>query len=154
MSNQELVTKFYTAFQQKDYKTMQELYANNSVFNDAVFSNLSAKETRAMWQMLLTRGKDLSLMFKDVWSEGNKAGATWIATYTFSATGRKVTNHIKANFVIENGKIVRHTDDFDFYTWARQALGLTGLLLGWTPLIKNKVRKTAKENLEKFIETQ
>ncbi|MES2691632.1 MAG: nuclear transport factor 2 family protein [Bacteroidota bacterium] len=151
MNNTELVTKFYTAFQQKDYKTMQELYADQAVFNDAVFIDLSSKEVRAMWQMLLTRGKDLTLEFKDIWSEGNKAGATWIATYTFSGTGNKVTNHIKAVFEIEAGKIVKHTDSFSFYKWARQALGIPGLLLGWSSVLKNKVQRTAKENLQGFM---
>ena len=101
--------------------------------------------------MLLTRGKDLTLEFKDVWSDGNKAGATWIATYTFSATGRKVTNQIKATFEIEQGKIIKHTDAFSFYKWARQALGMPGLLLGWSPALKNKIQQTAKNNLQEFI---
>lgn len=151
MSNTELITKFYTAFQQKDYKTMQDLYSDNAVFNDAVFTNLSAQEVRAMWQMLLTRGKDLSLEFKDIWSEDTKAGATWIATYTFSATGRKVTNHINAVFEIENGKIIKHTDSFSFYKWARQALGVPGLLLGWSPTLKSKIQGAAKNNLQEFM---
>lgn len=153
MSNTELITKFYTAFQQKDYKTMQGFYADNTIFNDAVFTNLSSKEVKAMWQMLLTRGKDLTLEFKDVWSDGNRAGATWIATYTFSATGRKVTNHIKAVFEIEGDKIVRHTDSFSFYKWAQQALGIPGLLFGWSPALKNKIQKTAKENLQAFMKS-
>ena len=62
--------------------------------------------------------------------------AHWVATYTFSGTGRKVVNDIQASFVFKVGKIVRHKDVFDLYLWARHALGLKGVLLGWTPLVQ------------------
>lgn len=154
MNNQQIITAFYTAFQQQDYKTMQSFYADTATFSDAVFRNLSAQEVRAMWQMLITRGKDFELTFKDVTDHGKTTTAIWIATYTFSATGRKVTNHIHATFEIENGKIIRHTDQFSFYKWARQALGLPGILLGWSPILKNKIRKTARQNLTGYMQQQ
>jgi hypothetical protein len=62
-----------------------------------------------------------------------------------------VTNHIKAEFVIRNGKILSHTDSFSLYKWSSQALGLPGMLLGWTPIIRNKVRATAMQSLEMFM---
>ncbi len=37
------------------------------------------------------------------------------------------------------------------YRWTRMALGLPGLLLGWSPLLQNKVRRQAGESLAKFI---
>jgi len=39
-----------------------------------------------------------------------------------------------------DGKIVRHTDVFDFHRWARQALGPVGLVLGWTGFLRGKVQ--------------
>ena len=33
----------------------------------------------------------------------------------------------------------------------RQALGAPGLLLGWSPSLKRKVRSTAAGNLKKFL---
>jgi len=152
--NQQLITNFYTAFQKKDYKTMQSCYADNATFSDPVFENLNAAEAKAMWQMLITRGKDLQLEFKNVEANDSTGSAEWVATYTFSATGNKVVNKIKANFVFENGKIVQHKDSFDFYTWAKQALGLKGLLLGWTSFLHNKVKQGAKSNLIKFMSKQ
>jgi len=77
--------------------------------------------------------------------------AEWIATYTFSASGNKVVNKIKGNFVFENEKIVQHKDSFDFYTWAKQALGFKGLLLGWTSFLHKKVKQGARSNLLKFM---
>ncbi len=150
-NNQQLIEKFYTYFKNKDYKGMQACYADNAIFNDAVFKNLNAAQVKAMWQMLISAGKDLKIEFSKISSNGNTVYAHWDAYYTFSKTGNKVINKIDATFEIENGQIVKHTDNFSFYTWAKQALGMTGLLLGWTDVMKNKIQTTAKENLEKFM---
>lgn len=149
--NEQLINTFYQAFQQKDYATMQQCYAENAIFNDEAFKNLNATQVRAMWQMLISRGKDLTVEFKNIQSEGNTASAEWVATYTFSQTKRKVTNRIKANFVIENGKIVKHTDAFNFYKWSSQALGMVGMLLGWTGFLRKKVSEGAMKSLEEYM---
>ena len=44
-----------------------------------------------------------------------------------------------------------HRDRFSFWRWSRQALGLPGVLLGWSPSLKRKVRSTAAGNLKKFL---
>ncbi|MFY9311215.1 MAG: nuclear transport factor 2 family protein [Bacteroidia bacterium] len=150
-SNQQLITKFYSSFQKKDYKGMQECYADTATFSDEVFVNLNSEQVKAMWEMLCIRGTDLVLDFKNVTAKGNQAGAEWEAHYTFSASKRKVVNRIKASFIIENGKIVKHTDVFDFYKWSKQALGFPGALLGWTGFFKNTVRKGAMKSLNDFM---
>ncbi|MFN8354117.1 MAG: nuclear transport factor 2 family protein [Spirosomataceae bacterium] len=150
-ANEALIARFYTCFQQKDYAGMQACYADNATFSDAVFKNLNASQVRAMWQMLITRGTDLDLTFSKVQANDQQGSAQWEATYTFSATGRRVVNRIKAEFVFENGKIVQHTDSFDFYVWARQALGLSGWLLGWTSFLQQKVSDKAMSNLAQFM---
>jgi len=150
-TNQKLITQFYTCFQNKDYKGMQECYADNATFSDPVFVNLNAAEGKAMWEMLCVRGKDLRLEFKNIQTNGAQASAEWIAYYTFSVTGRKVVNHVNAGFLIENGKIVKHTDVFNFYKWSRQALGIPGTLLGWTVFFKKKVRQGARKSLNDFM---
>lgn len=152
--NTTLIQTFYTAFQQKDYRTMQQAYADTAVFNDEVFKNLNAAQVRAMWEMLITKGKDLQLEFKNINADEKNGTAEWIATYTFSGTGRKVVNHIKASFVFENGKIVAHTDAFDFYAWAKQALGFKGWLLGRTGFLQKKVQATALGNLNHFMQNR
>lgn len=150
-SNEQIIHQFYTAFQQKNYKTMQDSYADNAVFNDAVFTNLDAKEVKAMWQMLISRSGDMTMTFGNIKEAGNKVTAYWEAKYTFTATGRKVVNKINAEFELENGKIVKHTDDFSFYKWAKQAFGAGGFLLGWTSTFKAKVEETAKKKLEEYM---
>lgn len=131
---------------------MQACYADDATFSDSAFVDLNAAQVRAMWKMLLLGGKDLQMVFRDVQANDQKGSAYWEATYTFSATGRKVLNKIHANFEFENGKIKKHRDHFDFYAWARQAFGTTGLLLGWTSYFQGKVQAKAKGNLEKFMQ--
>jgi ketosteroid isomerase-like protein len=149
--HEELIKKFYTCFQKKDFRGMQDCYADNAVFSDPVFINLDAGHLKAMWQMLVTRGRDLDLEFSDIRADEITGSAVWKATYSFSQTGRKVVNPVEAGFIFSGGKIIRHTDSFHFYNWAKQAFGISGLLLGWTAYFKNKIRKTARINLDKFI---
>ncbi|AOM77614.1 nuclear transport factor 2 family protein [Pedobacter steynii] len=153
-ANEALITKFYTAFQNKDVATMQECYSDQATFSDEAFVNLNAKEVCAMWAMLIKGGKDMRIDFSDIRAEEQGVRAHWDAYYTFSATGRKVLNRIDASFIIENGKIIRHTDHFNFYNWSKQSLGLTGLLLGWTSFLKNKVRKQASTKLAAYMEKE
>ena len=151
-ANEQLIHHFYTCFKNKDFKGMQACYANNATFSDAVFKNLNAEQVKAMWQMLILKGKDMRIEFDQITADEKTGKAHWEAYYTFSATGKKVINKIDASFEFENGKIVKHIDDFNFYTWAKQALGLTGLFLGWTGFLKNKIQTTAITNLQKFME--
>ncbi len=153
-NNEALLTKFYTAFQDKDYKTMQGCYADNATFTDEVFQNLNSPQVRAMWEMLCKTGKDLKLDFKNITANDTTGSAEWTAWYTFSKTGKKVENRIKADFKFQDGKIIQHRDHFSFAKWAGQALGFTGILLGGTDFLKNKVRKTAIQSLEHFMKKQ
>lgn len=150
-ANEQLINHFYTCFKNKDFKGMQACYAENATFSDAVFKDLTAAQVKAMWQMLISKGKDMRIEFAQISADEKTGKAHWDAYYTFSSTGKKVVNKIDASFEFENGKIVKHTDDFNFYTWAKQALGTTGLLLGWTGFLKNKIQTTAMANLEKFM---
>lgn len=149
--HQQLIEKFYTAFGKLDANGMLSCYHEEVTFYDPVFENLDAAEAAAMWTMLCRNAKDFSVQYKQV-EAGNEYGScAWIATYTFSATGRKVENHVKAHFKFHEGRIIEHMDDFDLWQWSRQALGLKGLLLGWSGFVINKVRRTAKSNLKKFM---
>ena len=86
----------------------------------------------------------------DVNATGGKAH--WEAHYLFSATGRKVHNIIDGTFTFTpDGLIATHRDRFNCWRWSRQALGLPGVLLGWSPALKRKVRSTAAGNLKKFL---
>jgi hypothetical protein len=149
--NAVLIQQFYTAFQAKNYRVMQDAYHPEAVFSDPVFQNLSSKEVKAMWQMLITSAKDMEITCSDISADENTGRCVWQAWYTFTTTGRKVHNIIHASFEFKAGKIFRHHDHFDFWRWSRMALGTSGLLLGWSPLVRNKVKNTAGRRLKKFI---
>ncbi|KAB2878187.1 nuclear transport factor 2 family protein [bacterium] len=149
--NEKVIETFYAAFQKRDARTMADCYDADAEFSDPVFQNLKGKQVPAMWRMLCERGKDLKIEFSDIHADEHSGKAHWEAEYTFSATGRKVHNKIEAAFELKNGKIVRHTDVFNLWQWTKMALGFKGLLLGWTPLVQNVIRKQANQSLEKFI---
>ncbi len=150
-AHQTLIEEFYTAFARLDYVQMAVCYHPEVHFSDPVFPDLKGQEAIGMWHMLCERAKGFSLTYDRVWAEGDKGGCHWQAEYLFSATGRKVTNQIEAKFIFEDGKMIRHQDKFDFYKWSQMALGTSGLLLGWTPFLRNKVCNTAAGNLESFM---
>jgi len=152
MSNSELVNRFYSAFQKLDYVTMQDCYDDEVIFLDPAFGVLNGEEVKSMWEMLAKNAKDFSLVFSDIKVEDEEyITCQWVATYTFSATGRKVVNRIKAYIRVQSGKITEHTDHFNFWKWARQATGLSGWLLGWSSFFQSQVRSKARGNLMKFM---
>lgn len=148
--NEELITKFYKAFQAGDHATMAQSYADNATFSDPVFRDLDADQARAMWRMFCTSGNEIDLSFGDVRASDTEGSAGWEAVYAFPKTGRRVHNKIQASFTFDNGKIVRHKDDFDLYRWTRMALGPVGTILGWTPIVQGQVRSQAQAQLRRF----
>jgi ketosteroid isomerase-like protein len=150
--NLALIESFYTAFDACDGDTMASCYAPDAHFHDPVFEDLNGDEPGAMWRMLTGQATDLKVELAEHDATGDTGSARWIANYTFSQTGRHVTNDVKATFTFtEDGKIADHRDDFSFYGWSKQALGPPGLLLGWTPVIRSATRKRARASLDKFM---
>ena len=148
--NEELVASFYAAFAAGDHATMARSYVDDATFSDPVFPNLAAAEARAMWRMFCTSGNEIDVTYSGVQADDGKGSAKWEAVYSFPKTGRRVHNKISAQFEFDNGLIARHRDTFDLYKWTRMALGPPGVLLGWTPLVKNQVRSQARTQLERF----
>lgn len=145
-----LITRFYQAFQRLDAEAMVACYSDDILFSDPAFGTLRGKDAGDMWRMLTSRAKDFTLTFDSVHADEQGGAAHWVATYLFSQTGRVVINDIQARFVIRDGRICEHHDQFDLWRWSRQALGLPGLLLGWSPLLRNKVRAQALKGLRSF----
>jgi ketosteroid isomerase-like protein len=149
----ELIERFYAAFDRRDGGAMAACYAPGARFSDPVFGELRGEEPGAMWRMLTGQARDLRIELAEHATDpaANTGSARWIAHYTFTQTGRPVTNDVRARFRFEDGLIAEHDDAFSFNAWARQALGTPGLLLGWTPLLRASVRRRARGNLERFI---
>ena len=145
--NAQLIASFYTAFQRRDADAMVACYAPDVWFSDPVFHDLRGPRAGAMWRMLAERASSLEITFRDVAADDTTGQAHWEARYLFSATGRQVHNVIDARFEFRDGKITRHADTFDLWRWAGMALGAKGKLLGWSPMVKNAIHKTAMGGL-------
>ena len=147
------IERFYSALARLDHATMQACYAEHAQFEDEVFKLSGAVDIGGMWRMLCetTQAKGMA-HWKLEFSELTDRSAHWDAHYLFSATGRQVLNRIDAEFEFgADGRITKHRDRFDFWAWSRQALGTPGLLLGWTPWLRNKVRAQAATSLKRFL---
>jgi ketosteroid isomerase-like protein len=149
-ANEVLIDRFYDAFARRDGAAMADCYAPAARFSDPVFQDLNGEEAGDMWRMLTGRAKDLRVELLEREATGDRGSARWRAHYTFTQTGRFVVNDVRASFRFSDGRIVDHRDEFDFHGWARQALGLPGLLLGWTPLLRSSVRRRARAGLDEF----
>ena len=147
------IARLYDAFAKLDADTMAACYAPDAVFDDEAFSLRGRGQIGGMWTMLCdavkTKGRDVwKIEVRDV----TERSAHWEATYRFSATGRLVHNVIEAEFEFDHDALItRQHDRFDFWRWARQALGAPGLLLGWSPMLRVKVRARAAKNLDRFL---
>lgn len=148
--NAELIRRFYDAFSKRDAEGMAACYADDIQFGDAAFPDLRGTNAGDMWRMLCESGKDLRVEASEIDADDTKGTARWVAHYTFSATGKKVVNDIRAQFTFRDGRIATHRDSFDFGKWARQALGMTGLLLGWTGWMQRQVQARAAKGLASF----
>lgn len=147
MTHTDLLTRFYSAFSARDHATMAGCYAPNASFSDPVFVDLRGPEVGAMWRMLCLRATDLRLEFRDIRADAASGSAHWEAWYTYSGTGRPVHNIIEATFQFQDGLIASHVDRFSLARWARQALGLKGVLLGWAPPVHRAIRGQARQAL-------
>jgi uncharacterized protein len=150
-ANDELIQRFYAAFGRRDGDEMAACYAPGAHFSDPVFTDLRDGEPGAMWRMLTKRSNDLTIELLEHEADDDSGSARWLAHYTFTQTGRHVDNDVRARFRFSDGLIVEHRDEFGFYRWTRQALGPTGLFLGWTPIVQGKVRKQARAGLRDFM---
>ena len=152
-ANEQLISKFYKAFQKLDHKGMNGCYSDEIVFFDPAFGLLRGDEAKSMWEMLCTNAKDFSLVFGNVNALDHEYyTCDWVATYTFSGTGRRVVNKVKAHMRLADGKIIEHSDGFSLHKWSMMALGFSGWLLGWNSFYQNNIKKQARKKLEGFME--
>ena len=151
-ANKVLIRQFYESFDRHDGDTRAASYAPSAGFADPVFGRLTAEEATAMWRMFTSRpDSDLRIELREHEADATTGTAHWIARYTFPPTGKPVVNDVRARFRFADGKVTEHVDAFPFWTWSRQAFGLLGLLIGWTPVLKAAVRRKGRADLAKFM---
>jgi ketosteroid isomerase-like protein len=151
MKIEEIAANFYSAFAKGDAETMTSFYADTIEFEDPGFGKLKGDQAKMMWHMLIERsGGNLKIDFKVMESTADSAVVKWEARYPFSKTGRQIHNKITAYLTIKDGKITHHKDHFNLWKWSQQALGIKGLLLGWTPFFRKKIQQQTHELLKKY----
>lgn len=149
MNNKQLIEKFYTSFAAGDAEGMVSCYADDIRFEDPAFGPLQGNDAKNMWRILL-KNPDIKITVSNIKADDKTGSADWVAVYTFSRTGRKVTNKVSATFEFRDGKIIKHIDRFNIWKWAGQAMGIKGYLLGWTPLMRNGIQKQAVSLLTRY----
>ncbi len=153
MNNAQLITNFYEAFAKGDAEAMVACYHNDIQFHDPAFGDLQGEDAKNMWRMLIGRNKgNIHITFSHIVANEKTGSANWKAEYVFSQTNRKVINIISANFEFADGKIIKHTDNFDIYKWTKQALGIKGYLLGWTAFMRKQIQQQSGKLLKKYTE--
>ena len=130
---------------------MADCYHSDADFDDPVFQKLHGSEIGMMWKMLCLQSASLEIGYENVHADDKTGQADWSAKYAFGRAKRMVHNKIHAEFIVEDGKIIKHTDHFGFWKWSRMAMGPLGLILGWNSIVKVNIRKQARVNLTKFI---
>jgi ketosteroid isomerase-like protein len=146
-----LLERFYEAFRRCDAAAMGACYHAECSFSDPVFQLLKGEQVGAMWRMLCSRARNLTLAYSDIEAGNDSGRAHWEARYIFSLTGLPVHNVIEAAFTFRDGLILRHVDRFDLWRWAGQAMGVKGKLFGRLPMVQNNIRAQAMRGLEKFM---
>jgi ketosteroid isomerase-like protein len=153
-SNRALIERLYEALDRGDGETMSACYAADARFEDPAFGELNGGEIGGMWRMLTSRATDLSVELRSNDADEATGSANWIATYTFTATGRPVVNDVQASFRFRDGLIVEHVDEFNFRRWARQAFGPAGNAIALLPPLRVRARKAAVKQLADFLASE
>lgn len=148
--NRATIERLYAAFGECNGAAMTACYAPGAHFRDPAFGDLEGDDIGAMWRMLTGRAKDLEITLREHDAGEQSGTAHWIARYTFS-TGRPVVNDIRASFRFDAGGLIAdHVDEFDFRSWAKQALGPSGTLVALLPPLRSKARAKALDQLTSF----
>lgn len=153
--NAQLIDKFYSAFAKGDADRMNACYHDDIVFEDPAFGRLEGDRAKAMWEMLMSRGKEsTTILASNIKADDTSGSAKWVANYVYGPKERKVENKVEASFEFRDSKISKHTDVFDLWKWSRQAIGPAGYLLGWSSFMKNKMQKTTEKLLDTYIKNR
>jgi hypothetical protein len=101
--NEELITKFYSAFQSKMETQWQIPTSPMQCFRILSFKFKRERSRRYVAYVSRKRTKSFDSFF-NVKADDMKGSADWEADYSFSKTGRMVYNKIHAEFTFQDRK--------------------------------------------------
>ncbi|WP_248962747.1 nuclear transport factor 2 family protein [Sphaerisporangium perillae] len=148
-----MIREFFDALARGDIEALARCYHPEISFGDPVYLELEGRErVVGMWRMLLESSAELQVAARDITADNHSGAAHWTARYVLQHNGRRVVSEVDAQFRFEDGLIIRHHDDFDFRHWSKMALGRpTGVLVGWTPALRRRVRDRARRQLDEYL---
>lgn len=152
MTHSTLIKTFYEGFVAGNAQQMTDCYHDTIVFSDPAFGTLKGGRAKAMWHMLIARGKGAMKISYEITDVNETSGQVrWTARYPYGPKKRPVLNHVTANFKFADGKIIEHHDTFDLYQWSKQAMGLPGYLLGWSGFMRSKIQEKTNGLLDNYM---
>ncbi len=147
MSNKiDLVKQFYDALNRGDYKFVNRLYHSDARYKDEIF-DFQGAEIHALWYSATRPEMKLFAKLESIHEENDKVVTEWIMTYTLDVINRRISLREKGTFVFQGEKIIKHTDEYDFWSWCTQAFGIIGRALGWSVWLQNRVKKQARKSV-------
>lgn len=146
-----LVQRFFYDFNRQNGPAMAALYAPQATFTDPVFPCLKGPEVGGMWRMLTAGGGDLTVELTGLEEKAWGVEATWVARYTFTATGQKVVNRVRSRFAFQGEQVVAQQDAFDLPEWLGQAFGPFGQAWGRTAWMQGMIQGVARRQLDAFL---
>jgi hypothetical protein len=154
-ANEKTIVKFYSAFAKADTSMMTDCYHPDITFRDPIFGLIKGNNVSQMWKMLIDSNKGgLEINTSEIKAGEYVGSARWTASYNFSKTNKKVINVITTRFHFQDGLIINQMDDFDIWKWSKQALGIKGVLFGWTGYMHKKIQEKAVLSLNKYKESK
>jgi limonene-1,2-epoxide hydrolase len=142
----EIVKEFYKALDSGDYRTVNEFYHKNAHYKDEIF-DFKGLEIHALWYTATLPDMELSAELESIREEEDAIYTEWVMSYTLDIIKRRIRLKEKGKFTFQEGKIIEHTDKYDFWTWCIQAFGIIGRALGWSNWLQNRVRSQAKKSV-------
>lgn len=153
VSSEKIIHQLYTSISNGVISKIGNCYSPDVKFHDPIFGTLTGLEVPKMWKMLIEKSKgNLFIEYSIIKSDAYKGSAQWTATYTFGKNKRLIKNTIQSEFHFKDGLIIKQNDNFNIWTWAKQAFGISGFLLGWTGYMQKKIHQKAKLSLKNYKE--
>ena len=150
--NAVLLQRLFSSLNQHDHEAMAACYHSQATFTDIAFDLRGKQQIQAMWHMICQPGdhtSDIRAMFNVIYADDQRGWVNLVDDYTFSSTGRKVTNVIDSHFCFEDGLIAKQLDFCDPRAWASMALGgLSGFFAAQFRFLRSF---KARQMLNKFV---
>ena len=148
-----LLERLFFSLNQHDHEAMAACYHSQATFTDIAFNLHGRHQIHAMWHMICKPGdhtSDICAMFNVIHANDQRGWVNLVDDYTFSSTGRRVTNVIDSHFRFKDGLVAEQHDFCDARTWASMAVGgLSGFLAAEFHSLRSF---KARQMLNKFVE--